>query len=305
MPSSTIWNIPKNCDLIKTNNLSYHTISLKPNNVERDVIQTYKEYIPECSEVETIPYMNHITSKIYSYISFPDIVKKIIFYITYKIRSYIKLFNTHNYSENIQNQIKCRINNKQEILKMLNNRKIIIDNTCKNINNEICSICLDNMKPSNISITICGHFYCFTCITLVLLHNNKCPQCRNIISSQNIFRVGFTKEIKNKYLQHYGTKIHYLSRLINQYYTKKAIIIVSESENILNLINNICIEKKYNLIQDIKDINNSSVLLLNSKNSDYFFKYNEFINNIIFVLDKDFKIEDKKYVNNIFLLQYL
>ena len=44
-----------------------------------------------------------------------------------------------------------------------------------------CAICMDPLCESNISVTPCGHKFCFTCLQEHLLHSKTCPLCRNIL----------------------------------------------------------------------------------------------------------------------------
>jgi len=41
-----------------------------------------------------------------------------------------------------------------------------------------CIICLEPLKPYNISVTKCGHKFCFSCIANSLQYKNTCPYCR-------------------------------------------------------------------------------------------------------------------------------
>ena len=44
-----------------------------------------------------------------------------------------------------------------------------------------CAICMDPLRESNISVTPCGHKFCFTCLQEHLLHSKTCPLCRDIL----------------------------------------------------------------------------------------------------------------------------
>lgn len=41
-----------------------------------------------------------------------------------------------------------------------------------------CAICLDTLSASNISVTPCGHKFCFTCLAENMRRSQKCPMCR-------------------------------------------------------------------------------------------------------------------------------
>lgn len=52
----------------------------------------------------------------------------------------------------------------------------------KNDDNDICSICLENLKDDKCVILSCEHIYHNICIKLWLKKNDSCPNCRiNII----------------------------------------------------------------------------------------------------------------------------
>jgi len=55
-------------------------------------------------------------------------------------------------------------------------------------NAPVCAVCLEVLKPINVSITACGHKYCTSCLLLSLKTKNTCPTCRAEIepARQNI-----------------------------------------------------------------------------------------------------------------------
>tara|TARA_E500000178_G_C16738787_1_gene624977 strand:+ start:39 stop:767 length:729 start_codon:yes stop_codon:yes gene_type:complete len=50
--------------------------------------------------------------------------------------------------------------------------------SCFECTDDKCSICLDNIKEKNKTITPCGHQFCFTCLYPAIEKQNKCPMCR-------------------------------------------------------------------------------------------------------------------------------
>jgi Ring finger domain len=46
------------------------------------------------------------------------------------------------------------------------------------IQKEECSICLDDILPTNQACAPCGHKFCFTCILRAFYEANVCPYCR-------------------------------------------------------------------------------------------------------------------------------
>jgi SNF2 family DNA or RNA helicase len=110
----------------------------------------------------------------------------------------------------------------------------------KNANKEECIICLDQIPEDNISVTKCGHIYCYTCINQVFQTRgtyNKCPYCKRDILKSDIYKISFEKE-KEKSTEDLvnlvGTKI---ANLIN--YLKKNdhhTIIFSQWDNLLKKV---------------------------------------------------------------------
>ena len=54
---------------------------------------------------------------------------------------------------------------------------------------ERCSICLGNIEEDNFGITICGHIFCFFCITESLTHKQECPYCRKKLGHSDVFKI--------------------------------------------------------------------------------------------------------------------
>ena len=54
----------------------------------------------------------------------------------------------------------------------------------KKIANDKCVLCMEKFK--DISVTQCGHLFCWKCITQYLESNNECPQCRKRTSPNQV-----------------------------------------------------------------------------------------------------------------------
>jgi hypothetical protein len=52
-------------------------------------------------------------------------------------------------------------------------------------NNNLCSICLENLTDNNLSITKCNHKFHLTCLIESFKFSNKCPLCREILFENN------------------------------------------------------------------------------------------------------------------------
>ena len=61
----------------------------------------------------------------------------------------------------------------------------LLKETIKSTTNE-CSICFEPMKK-NITIALpCGHIFHTKCIKQALIYNNKCPNCRRVITNVSL-----------------------------------------------------------------------------------------------------------------------
>lgn len=46
------------------------------------------------------------------------------------------------------------------------------------MSHETCPICLEKLNKINVSITICNHKFCTSCLLSSIINNNNCPMCR-------------------------------------------------------------------------------------------------------------------------------
>jgi hypothetical protein len=91
------------------------------------------------------------------------------------------------YLNKIQNEIKkqkekiVKINNYvNDRVKLLENKELIK-----------CSICLDNINKNSISLTKCGHLYCYKCLKTALCIDTRCPQCRKTLCESDIILIHY------------------------------------------------------------------------------------------------------------------
>ena len=60
-----------------------------------------------------------------------------------------------------------------------------IENIVKNIKDKRygnCPICLDEINPNKISVTECGHIFCYECIHRANSFMAKCPICQETLT---------------------------------------------------------------------------------------------------------------------------
>ena len=59
----------------------------------------------------------------------------------------------------------------------------------KNLHN--CPICLRKINKNKISLTKCGHLYCYNCLKCSLSYNCRCPICREKLHSNDIILIHY------------------------------------------------------------------------------------------------------------------
>ena len=112
-----------------------------------------------------------------------------------------------------------------------------------------CPICLQEIKEYG--ITVCGHVFCYECISLCIKQGLCCPQCRNSkINYQNTFKVVRDKldtvifkltEYQSSYLRSYiGSKLCFLLKLLEN--IASPVIVVSDYETTLEKISDLFVK---------------------------------------------------------------
>jgi SNF2 family DNA or RNA helicase len=100
-----------------------------------------------------------------------------------------------------------------------------------------CSICLDEINK--ITITACGHLFCYECIKMCLDKKMKCPLCQTDLKDKELLVMNLNKTepedlLVNKYGSKLGKLITMISKLITQEETR--IIVFSQWDDMLNLV---------------------------------------------------------------------
>lgn len=96
-----------------------------------------------------------------------------------------------------------------------------------NVTQQDCSICLDSIKENDLGITICGHLYCYSCISTIIKESklagtpSKCPNCNKNIQLDNIFLIS---QNTSKDVDILGTKLSYIINYIKSTPNKYRII---------------------------------------------------------------------------------
>jgi len=112
---------------------------------------------------------------------------------------------------------------------------------------ELCSVCLNEISGDDAGVTKCGHMYCFQCIKEMIKTSPKCPQCMkplkesdiNMISFENLTEKNQTKEIKDKVslISKIGTKLANLIFYIKN--CKEKCIVFSQWDDLLKKVGDV------------------------------------------------------------------
>jgi DNA repair protein RAD5 len=97
----------------------------------------------------------------------------------------------------------------------------------ENVTQQECPICLDFIKEHDLGITICGHLFCYSCISMIIKEAktsstpSKCPNCNKNTNLDNIFMIS---QNKSKDIDVFGTKLAYIINYIKSTPDKYRII---------------------------------------------------------------------------------
>ena len=148
-----------------------------------------------------------------------------------------------------------------------------------------CNICLEKIiDDDNISVTSCGHIFCYNCIKKAIYNNKQCPICRTYVDNNNIYLISYELENntqKNKMINSVGTKIANLILFLyenNDQYT----IIFSQWDSTLkkihtdlkqyNINNIICKGNTYQknkIIHNFNTTDNIKIIMFSLENMIY------------------------------------
>ncbi len=81
------------------------------------------------------------------------------------------------YRSQLREAIKSRKNEKKE-MKVGKPVDLQLTSECE------CAICLERLSANNISVTPCGHKFCFTCLAENMRRSQKCPMCRATLAKR-------------------------------------------------------------------------------------------------------------------------
>lgn len=166
------------------------------------------------------------------------------------------------------NLIKSHITSKKRHLTSVKKNVEIIERTynylkaaIESLNNEetTCPICLDNIEKGQVTITKCGHKFCWDCIfethkSKGNYNNFKCPSCNTMLTTNEIYLINekTTNELNDlENLIHtikstkIGNIIHFLK---NDTKTTDKIILFSQWDELLHKVGDILSEYKVKIV---------------------------------------------------------
>jgi SNF2 family DNA or RNA helicase len=119
---------------------------------------------------------------------------------------------------------------------------------------EMCPICLDDIK--NISITTCGHKFCWDCFEHYskVTQRVKCPSCNTLLNKNDVYLLHENVELQNDLdkliYEIKSTKIGNIIHLVKEKLLNKnnKIIVFSQWEEILNKVGNYFERYKINIL---------------------------------------------------------
>lgn len=168
-----------------------------------------------------------------------------------------------------------------------------------------CPICLQDIKEYG--ITVCGHVFCYECISLCIKQGLCCPHCRNKnINYQNTFKVVKNKpdtvifqltEYQSSYLRSFiGSKLCFLLQLLENISTP--VIIVSDHDTTVDKISDLFLHLQ---IPYSSGLNHSSKFKCNICQGEQLYQYyltSIDLNTDLHIIFMESTIYSKWFLNN-------
>ena len=203
--------------------------------------------------------------------------------------------NTYNFFVSIVDKLK-RVSQKtknidreaelEAILKSGNINNLIDEITDEEIEDE-CSICMAEITREDIGVTICGHVFCYKCLTKSIENTNSCPICKTKLTKDKYFTVACKKEKEyneedcktlSELITKIGTKLANLVLMLKN--TDKHTIVFSQWPELLTKVGRILSEhgipnifckgtvfRRDKCIRDFNEKDDIKVIMLSSGNT--------------------------------------
>jgi hypothetical protein len=173
--------------------------SLKLGNIKQNIIQKYKRL----TESFIISLLQKLSNE-----TFYDFIEDfLIFFISFKQRNILSVLDRTILLQIVLNRL-CKLSNILNLNISLDNKYFISyrksNEKWSNID-KTCPICYIELNPSNLIITKCDHYYCFSCFDqyIISMKNSELPLtcccCRSKISSLSYYSDKEFNIIKKKY----------------------------------------------------------------------------------------------------------
>lgn len=215
---------------LKTNKINENVLKLKFTSQERNLYDSYKqnirgsfcdflikicchpelyndtkEMIKNCKTLDEIQevVLKHNKRKI-------DALKVTIQSLEKNIKTFESML-VNEYDQHVIENINTKISSTKK--RLTNDKKTLSDITrtyqflkkaideLKNNNETLsCPICLDDIPEKEMTVTVCGHKFCWDCIYQNYKHNSqsrqfKCPFCKTIMDAKDVYTISESKGV--------------------------------------------------------------------------------------------------------------
>lgn len=164
----------------------------------------------------------------------------------------------------LKRQLTVHTKNYNEYSRTYNYLKSCIDSLVNKSESIICPICLDDIDQDNITITKCGHKFCWDCIyqthqVQITSNSNstliKCPSCNTLMSNKEIYLLNkneingevsdLDEIINNVKSTKIGNIIYFLKKSLEK---NDKVILFSQWDELLHKIGNILQNNNINIV---------------------------------------------------------
>lgn len=200
--------------------------------------------------------------------------------------------NTLNFFVSIVDKLKRVSQKTRDYAKEAEIEKLMSTGNINNLIDEIddvedeCLICMAQITREDIGVTMCGHVFCYKCLTKSIEKSGTCPICKTKLTKEKYFTVACKVEESNEsdnktlseLIQKIGTKLAHLVTMLKN--TDKHSIVFSQWPELLIKIGRILSEhgvpnifckgtvfRKDKCIRDFNEKNDIKVIMLSSGNT--------------------------------------
>jgi len=127
---------------------------------------------------------------------------------------------------------------------------LMMGDMCEDEDEELCGICMAAIEGNNLGVTVCGHLYCYECLTRSISQYHNCPSCRRPLKNTDIMLLSYERNTEkhndkeNKLIDEIGTKLANLIFYLRE--NDKHTIIFSQWDDLLMRVGQTLREHKIN-----------------------------------------------------------